>query len=714
MVTLNEIATALNLDPKTVKQDFSTYGEVKSINPDKTYQVSLNGSDTTVKCARLTGAKVGDVVLVTVLKNGYAVVTGCVGGDTDAADAIQDATEAKGTANDAYTMAAGGIATDTLHYLATNLSSGVTVNTPGWTTTIQSMTEAAPYLWTYHTYSKAGGGTTDTTPVITGVYGPTGATGATGPAGATGATGPEGPTGATGATGPEGPAGATGATGPEGPTGATGATGPEGPTGATGATGATGPTGATGAPGSNGISVTAVEPQYYLSDSDVTTTGGSWGSTLTYVSGKYIWTRDKISYSAGSPTYSTEIYNQALTSACSDAKNVAQHFWYDANGAHVTEDTQDVYIQDPSAAGGNTLITSNGMDIRNGTTPLASFNATEAVVGQNANGKSRTEVSTGGMQIIQKDSGGTDTAIANLGYGPGKDSSGSTTNAPYYTLGTRSGDIGNYSVAEGEGVEASGCDSHAEGRSSVASGHWSHAEGYSVAEGVNSHSEGDLSQALGAESHAEGYHTEASGVCSHAGGYYTTAQRKSQTAIGEYNVLDTTGSTTTRGKYAFIVGNGTGTSARNNAFAVDWDGGITVANHSTAIGSTLSARNTSTVAVETSKATALCSLSIPKGVWVVACGVRWPANTTGYRAAKLHTTSASVSTSNADVITFAQNMSGTVYQMQFTKIVEVTATTQTWYLNVIQNCGSTLTMPTGATQTGTNPYGSYIHAVRIA
>ena len=87
MVTLTEIAEALNLDPKRGKTDFSTYGKVISVNPDNTYQVSLNGSDTTVKCARLTGAKVGDVVLVTVLQNGYAVVTGCVGGDTEAQDA---------------------------------------------------------------------------------------------------------------------------------------------------------------------------------------------------------------------------------------------------------------------------------------------------------------------------------------------------------------------------------------------------------------------------------------------------------------------------------------------------------------------------------------------------------------------------------------------------------------------------------------------------
>jgi hypothetical protein len=141
---------------------------------------------------------------------------------------------------------------------------------------------------------------------------------------------------------------------------------------------------------------------------------------------------------------------------------------------------------------------------------------------------------------------------------------------------------------------------------------------------------------------------------------------------------------------------------------------LTIADHTTAIGSTLTARNTSTVTVNTSTATNICSLSLPKGTWVVCCGLRWPANTTGYRCGKLHTTTASITTTNADVIFFAQNMSGTVFQQEWTKIVTVTASSTTWYLNVLQNSGSQLTMPTGSTQTNTNPYGSYIHAIRIA
>ena len=191
MVTLQDMADALDLKPKKDRKGFAAYGEIKSINPDNTYQVSLNGSDTTVKCARLTGAHVGDVVLVNVLDNGYAVVTGCVGGDTDAGDALDLATEASGDA----------------------------------------------------------------------------------------------------------------------------------------------------------------------------------------------------------------------TTALNVAEGVNDHFWYDNTGAHITEVTQDEWedVSDPNYhAGGNLLARTNGMAVRDGMTELASFSATGAIIGQNVNGKTRAEISTAGLSIVQK------------------------------------------------------------------------------------------------------------------------------------------------------------------------------------------------------------------------------------------------------------------------------------------------------------------------
>ena len=240
-------------------------------------------------------------------------------------------------------------------------------------------------------------------------------------------------------------------------------------------------------------------------------------------------------------------------SAMTIAEGVNEHFWYDNTGAHVTEVTQEEWndSSDPNYhSGGNTLITTQGMAIRNGLTNLAQFGSTGAVIGEVANGNSRTEISTTGLQIYQRHSGN-DISIANLGYGPGTDSGGSTSDAPYYSLGSRTGAIGNYSVSEGILTEASNYASHA------------------VGEGTKS---------TGYVSFAEGGYTEASGLVSHAQNFKTIAQRRSQTALGEYNVADTTGANTeTRGQYIVIIGNGTADNARSNALTVDWSGNVALA-----------------------------------------------------------------------------------------------------------------------------------------
>jgi len=255
------------------------------------------------------------------------------------------------------------------------------------------------------------------------------------------------------------------------------------------------------------------------------------------------------------------------------AEGIDDHFWSDSAGAHITEDDQETYLQDPSAAGGNTLITSAGMAVRHGTTQLAAFTSTGAQIGQNANGQTRSVIGTSGMQITQKDSGGTDVDIANLGYGPGNDSGGGTSNAPYYTLGLRkSGSgIGNYSTAEGYETEASGFASHAEGYNTKASDVFSHAEGQSTtASGAISHAEGADTHATGNFSHAEGGSTTAGGDRSHAQNYFTKASSDYQTALGKYNVEDNTDT------YAAIIGNGTADNARSNALTVDWSGNVDI------------------------------------------------------------------------------------------------------------------------------------------
>ena len=114
-------------------------------------------------------------------------------------------------------------------------------------------------------------------------------------------------------------------------------------------------------------------------------------------------------------------------------------------------------------------------------------------------------------------------------------------------------------VGEGDHVQAMNMNSHAEGY-------------YTHAYGKNSHAEGDYSTASGEDSHAEGYTTVASGRYSHAEGNSTDALNQSQHVQGEWNVQDHSGTASTRGTYAHIVGNGTRENARSNAHTLDWSG----------------------------------------------------------------------------------------------------------------------------------------------
>jgi hypothetical protein len=131
--------------------------------------------------------------------------------------------------------------------------------------------------------------------------------------------------------------------------------------------------------------------------------------------------------------------------------------------------------------------------------------------------------------------------------------------------------IGYASHAEGVGTTASGPYSHSEGYYTTASGPYSHSEGYYTTASFNdSHAEGYSTTSSSYVSHAEGSNTTASGPYSHAQNYYTIAEGISQTALGKFNVKDAAN------KHAVIIGNGTSDTARSNALAVNWDGGLTL------------------------------------------------------------------------------------------------------------------------------------------
>lgn len=113
---------------------------------------------------------------------------------------------------------------------------------------------------------------------------------------------------------------------------------------------------------------------------------------------------------------------------------------------------------------------------------------------------------------------------------------------------------------------------------SIATGEYSHAEGQSTrALADYSHAEGNTTVATGASSHAEGGGSRANGSGSHAEGLWTIASGNYQHVQGKFNIEDLNNT------YSFIIGNGSNTGNRSNAFAIDWNGKIYTNNASTGI-----------------------------------------------------------------------------------------------------------------------------------
>lgn len=136
--------------------------------------------------------------------------------------------------------------------------------------------------------------------------------------------------------------------------------------------------------------------------------------------------------------------------------------------------------------------------------------------------------------------------------------------------------------AEGYGTCAAGPYSHAEGNDTLTVMDATHAEGYkTTASGYYGHAEGYETCAAGIYSHAEGRGTTAEGQGAHSQNFSTIAQGQNQTVIGKYNTPQGFPTSAAVTDYAFIIGNGTSTTATSNAFAVRWNGGLTQDNGAT-------------------------------------------------------------------------------------------------------------------------------------
>ena len=133
--------------------------------------------------------RAGDSVTVSSIQyqEGASATTAPTGNWSDAVVAVADGKYlwTKTTFSDkkvAYGVAkqgnAGrGVSKITENYLASTAASGVTTATSGWTTTIQTIDASKRYLWNYETITYTDNTTSNTSPVIIGVFGATGNTG---------------------------------------------------------------------------------------------------------------------------------------------------------------------------------------------------------------------------------------------------------------------------------------------------------------------------------------------------------------------------------------------------------------------------------------------------------------------------------------------------------------------------------------------------------
>lgn len=485
------------------------------------------------------------------------------GNVTDPPTSNKKAEQALNKATKAAQSAERGLTSDTIYYLASDQDSGVTVDTPGWSEEPQEITEALPYLWIYHLYTYADGHTETTEPCIVGVYGPQGDPGQDGQ---------------------------------------------------------------DGQDGTDGVSVTKVEPQYYLSTSSSSATGGSWSNSLpTYVSGRFYWTRDKITYSNGTTGYSTATYSPGLTQSVQLSYDTAQHFWMQTTGttavptgAYVTEQTESAYKSNPT--GGATLIRSDKVDIRVGTKTYSRFDGNGSrIYDGNGTATTNTLAEFTGSGAVFRTSGGTELGkLSSVGGGTVIDDVAMSSSGTTRT-GTLSQKIDTSKSIDAEVFY-----------STTAGGDWYRVDITSLNTTVTDSATGRT--------------------------FKLTASNKTLTlTVGggtvlsidisiEYSMSDpvcqltcgTSPQSRSGSTPALIVGGG-GT----NAFEVTPAGNIFVSEHDTPIGTIMSDGFYDAQTSYSSEAYGAATLDLTAGVWLVTGHVRWAANATGWRRANLSQTEGS-------------------------------------------------------------------------
>lgn len=274
-----------------------------------------------------------------------------------------------------------------------------------------------------------------------------------------------------------------------------------------------------------------------------------------------------------------DMARELAESAAAGVKGIVNYFWHDADGVHVSTAPGDF----TSSGVKNVLVDSEGLDIRSGSALLAYFRSQAIRLGQTLNGYVEITPNSfvfqpnygssdfgyyriSGQQVTQTYIGDGSTQVFDLFRYSGSVSvtiNGTSTTA-FTTSLPQNDSLGslrfNSAPAAGAVIEATYTTNWENpcydfGINTV-SAPYGHAEGRgNTVDGIFGHVEGRANSAGGAYSHAQNHGTKASG--------------EAQTAMGKYNVEDTSNA------YAVVVGNGSSASP-SNAAALDWNGNLRI------------------------------------------------------------------------------------------------------------------------------------------
>lgn len=196
-----------------------------------------------------------------------------------------------------------------------------------------------------------------------------------------------------------------------------------------------------------GNGVEKIEEQYYLSTSNTTQTGGTWSAKQpAWQSGKYIWTRSKVTWSdkledgTNKITYTDPVLAQAINDANEGVHEVKSYSVYDNNGLTIgkegdptsvrmaavgefqvrenddvlarmsSDGTQILYNGSVvasygstttigSTSGYNTYISGSGIQLRSGTTALTTLSSSAITIGRTSSSYYNTYINTNGLHI---------------------------------------------------------------------------------------------------------------------------------------------------------------------------------------------------------------------------------------------------------------------------------------------------------------------------